>query len=148
MNRGTTDKKNYFLQPFKLDSGVFYVLFYTGSYFRELCSILCNNLNGKRIWKKPDTWICITESLFCTPESYTMLFSTIRFRCMTNYIYLSINICLLSLCVFSYAQGNNKWSVESGLRCSKRDTYRWGAPRLESFLSCPRPMFVPRGTKA
>ena len=27
------------------------------------CSILCNNLNGKRIQKRMDTCICITESL-------------------------------------------------------------------------------------
>ena len=30
---------------------------------RELCLILCNNLNGKRIRKRIDTCICITESL-------------------------------------------------------------------------------------
>ena len=30
---------------------------------RELCSILCNNLNGKRIWKRIDT--CIIKSLCC-----------------------------------------------------------------------------------
>ena len=27
---------------------------------RELCSILCNSLNGKIIWKRIDTGICIT----------------------------------------------------------------------------------------
>ena len=36
---------------------------------RELCSVFCNNLNGKRIWKRIDTCICITESLCCTPET-------------------------------------------------------------------------------
>ena len=40
---------------------------------RELCSIFCNNLNGKRIWKRLDTCICITESLCCTPETNTTL---------------------------------------------------------------------------
>ena len=40
---------------------------------RELCLILCNNLNGKRIWKRIDTCICITESLCCTPETNTTL---------------------------------------------------------------------------
>ena len=34
-------------------------------WYRELCSILCNNLNGQRI----DTRVCITESLCCTPET-------------------------------------------------------------------------------
>ena len=36
---------------------------------RELCSLFCNNLNGKRIWKRTDTCICITESLCCTAET-------------------------------------------------------------------------------
>ena len=41
---------------------------------RKLCSIFCNNLNGKRIWKIIDTCTCITESLYCTPETNTILF--------------------------------------------------------------------------
>ena len=40
---------------------------------KELCSIFCNNLNGKRIWKRIDTCTCITESLCCTPETNTIL---------------------------------------------------------------------------
>ena len=36
---------------------------------RELCSVLCNNLHGERIWKRAGTRICITESLCCTPET-------------------------------------------------------------------------------
>ena len=36
---------------------------------RELCSTLCNDLNGKRIWKRIDTYIRITESLCWTPET-------------------------------------------------------------------------------
>ena len=35
--------------------------------------ILCNNQNGKTIWKIIDTCICITESLCCTPEINTTL---------------------------------------------------------------------------
>ena len=38
---------------------------------RELCSIFCNNLNRKRIQKRTDTCIRITESLCCTPETNT-----------------------------------------------------------------------------
>ena len=38
---------------------------------RERCSVLCNNLNGKRIWKRINTCICTTESLCCTPETIT-----------------------------------------------------------------------------
>ena len=40
---------------------------------RELCLIFCNNLNGKRVWKRTDTHICITESLCCTLETNTTL---------------------------------------------------------------------------
>ena len=36
---------------------------------RELCSVFCSNLNGKRIWKRIDTCIYITESLCYTPET-------------------------------------------------------------------------------
>ena len=39
----------------------------------EGCSIFCNNLNGKGIWKRRDTCISITESLCCTPETSTPL---------------------------------------------------------------------------
>ena len=35
--------------------------------------ILCNNQNGKTIWKRIDTCICITESLCCAPEINTTL---------------------------------------------------------------------------
>ena len=38
---------------------------------RELCSILCNNIKSKRIWKRIDK--CITETLCCTPEINTSL---------------------------------------------------------------------------
>ena len=41
----------------------------TKRYQSQLCSILCNNLNGKRISRRIDTCICITESLCCTPET-------------------------------------------------------------------------------
>ena len=36
---------------------------------RELCSIFCSKVNGKRIWKRINTCVCITESLCCTPET-------------------------------------------------------------------------------
>ena len=40
---------------------------------RELYSIFYNNLDGKRIWKRMDICMCITESLCCTPETNTRL---------------------------------------------------------------------------
>ena len=36
---------------------------------RELYSIFCNDLYGKRIWKGIDVCVCITESLSCTFET-------------------------------------------------------------------------------
>ena len=33
-----------------------------------LCSTLCNNLYGKKVWERIDICTCITESLYCTPE--------------------------------------------------------------------------------
>ena len=45
--------------------------------------ILCNNQNGKTIWRRIDTCICITESLCCTPEINTTLlinYTPIRFK--------------------------------------------------------------------
>ena len=41
---------------------------------RELCSIFCNNLNGKTMWKRIDECICITESFCYTPETNPALF--------------------------------------------------------------------------
>ena len=35
--------------------------------------MLCNNLNGKMVWKRIDTFIYITESLCCKPEINTTL---------------------------------------------------------------------------
>ena len=39
---------------------------------KELYSIFSNN-PGKRIWKRIDTCICMTESLSCTSETITLL---------------------------------------------------------------------------
>ena len=39
---------------------------------RELYSILYNNLNGKRIWKRMDMCLCITDPVCCTPETNTL----------------------------------------------------------------------------
>ena len=44
---------------------------------RNLYSILCNGLYGKRILKRVYIWICITNSLCCTPETNTRLKSNI-----------------------------------------------------------------------
>ena len=35
----------------------------------EFCSMFCNNIIGKRIWKRIDTYIWVTESFCFTPET-------------------------------------------------------------------------------
>ena len=40
---------------------------------RKLCSVFCNNLNGRRVWKRIDTCVYITESPCSTPETNTLL---------------------------------------------------------------------------
>ena len=42
---------------------------------RELCSIFCNNLCGEEIWRRIDMCICLTELLWCTPETNMALLS-------------------------------------------------------------------------
>ena len=39
----------------------------------ELCSALCGSLDESRVWGRVDTWICVTESLCCSPETITTL---------------------------------------------------------------------------
>jgi len=33
----------------------------------ELCSMLCTRLDGRRVWGRIDTCICMDESLCCSP---------------------------------------------------------------------------------
>ena len=43
------------------------------TYYIAQGTLLCGDLNEKRIWKRIDTCTCITESLCCTPETNTTL---------------------------------------------------------------------------
>ena len=38
---------------------------------RELCSLLCGSLDGKGVWGRMYTCICMAESLCCPPEIVT-----------------------------------------------------------------------------
>ena len=40
---------------------------------RELCSMLCGSLDGRGVWCRMDTCICMPESLPCSPEAITTL---------------------------------------------------------------------------
>ena len=41
---------------------------------RKLCSMLCGDLEGRGVWARMDTDICMAESLCCSPETITTLF--------------------------------------------------------------------------
>ena len=40
---------------------------------KELCSVLCGSLDGREVWWKINTCICMAESLCCRPEIITLL---------------------------------------------------------------------------
>ena len=40
---------------------------------RELCSKLCGRLDGREVWERMDTCICMAESLYCPSETVTIL---------------------------------------------------------------------------
>ena len=40
---------------------------------RELSSMLCGSLEGRRVWRKTDTCVCMAESLCHAPETITTL---------------------------------------------------------------------------
>ena len=39
----------------------------------ELCSMLCGSLDGRGVWRRMDTCICMAEALHCSPETITTL---------------------------------------------------------------------------
>ena len=39
----------------------------------ELCSMLCNTLDGRGVWGRKGICICLAESLCCSPETITVL---------------------------------------------------------------------------
>ena len=39
----------------------------------ELCSGLCGSLDGRGVWGRMETCICMAESLPCSPETITTL---------------------------------------------------------------------------
>ena len=39
----------------------------------ELCSMLCGSLDGSGVWERLDTWMCMAESIHCSPETITTL---------------------------------------------------------------------------
>ena len=50
---------------------------------RELYSVLCASLNGRGIWGRMDTCMCMTESLLCSPKTATSLL--IGYACVLSH---------------------------------------------------------------
>ena len=47
---------------------------------RELCSRLCASLDGRGVWGRMDTCLCMAESLHCSPETTTLLIGYISIQ--------------------------------------------------------------------
>ena len=45
----------------------------------KLCSVLCGSLDGKGIWGRMDTYICMAKSLCYSPETITTLLVNIPY---------------------------------------------------------------------
>ena len=58
----------------------------------ELCSMLCGSLDGRRVWGRMYTRICIAEALHCSPETITTLLID-----YTDFIYVYILYICISL---------------------------------------------------
>ena len=39
----------------------------------ELCSMLCASLDGRGVWGRMGIYVCMAESLCCSPETTTTL---------------------------------------------------------------------------
>ena len=39
--------------------------------YRDLCSVLCGSRDGRGVWGRRDTCICMVESLCCPPKTIT-----------------------------------------------------------------------------
>ena len=72
-NRGKgtlkADKSNVHTAIFKMDSQQGPTVEH-----RELCSVLGGRLEGRGVWGRIDTCICLAESLCFSPETITALF--------------------------------------------------------------------------
>ena len=36
---------------------------------RELCSVLCGSLDGRGVWRRMDTRVCMAGSICCSPKT-------------------------------------------------------------------------------
>ena len=61
----------------------------------ELCSMLYGNLDGRGVWGRMDTCICMADSLHCSPETITTLlisYTTIHNKKLKSFNLFRIHI--------------------------------------------------------
>ena len=46
--------------------------------------MLCGSLDGKGVWRRMDTCICMAETLHCSPETITTLLTHYQFSSVTQ----------------------------------------------------------------
>jgi len=67
-------------------------------YHMELCSMLCGSLDGRGVWGKMDTCICMAQSLLCSVETIiTLLISDTPIQ-NKFYIYIWLHQVLIASC--------------------------------------------------
>ena len=57
------------------------------------CSMLCGSLDGRGVWAKMDTCVCLAESPCCSPKTVTLLLTRctpIQNKKLNIYIYIYI----------------------------------------------------------
>ena len=89
----------------------------------RMCSVLGSNLNGKRIWRRIDTCVCVTESFCCVPEANTTLLISCRSA-----------QCCLTLCCLT----DCRWPGCPVHGIFQARLLKWAA------ISCSRAFFPPR----
>ena len=67
-------------------------------YHMQLCSMLCGSLDGRGVWGKMDTCICMAQSLLCSVETIiTLLISDTPIQ-NKFYIYIWLHQVLIASC--------------------------------------------------
>ena len=80
-----------------------YIKYTVNKDHREMYSVIRNNLYMKGIWKIIDLWICITKSLWCTPEIN-----------IVNQLYSNIKIKKNTCSVVGANPGHVFWGIREG----------------------------------
>ena len=70
-----------------------------GVYHMELCSMLFGSLDGRGVWGRMDTCICMAQSLLCSVETViTLLISDTPMQNKKFYIYIWLHQVVVAAC--------------------------------------------------